>query len=230
MKTVETGGITAVVPVPGGTDAWYYGISYEHGDLYEAEEIFRAGGTVTGRTLCLLRYPEGETFFPLPKREGTYPGEPVYFEDGIWFVNVDFPRGVIEIRRFDCRSFTTGISAEIPLASVKNCYNLSLQTAPLTLTRQCVGENEFEIVWPERASFRMGDHDSFFLRNGDDLYFSRWHETGEGPEYRWWTETIVRDTEGNEREALPGDLMRMPNGEIWFFPEKTEEKERKETI
>ena len=44
MKTIETNGITFIKPVPDGTSEWYYGISYEHGDLYEAEEIFKNGG------------------------------------------------------------------------------------------------------------------------------------------------------------------------------------------
>ena len=35
----------------------------------------------------------------------------------------------------------------------------------------------------------MGDHDSFFLRDSDKLYFSRWHEDGDGSNY--YTETVV---------------------------------------
>ena len=62
MKTVDTQGITHIEPVPDGTSEWYYGISYEHGDLYEAEEVFRAGETVKGNTVCLIHYPDGEVF------------------------------------------------------------------------------------------------------------------------------------------------------------------------
>ena len=57
MKTVDIQGITHIEPVPDGTSEWYYGISYEHGDLYEAEEVFRAGETVKGNTVCLIHYP-----------------------------------------------------------------------------------------------------------------------------------------------------------------------------
>ena len=46
MKTIETGGITYIELIPYGTDEWYYGISYEHGDLYEAEEVFKEGQDV----------------------------------------------------------------------------------------------------------------------------------------------------------------------------------------
>ena len=60
MKTIETNGITYIAPVPCGTDEWYYGISYEHGDLYEAEEVFKEGYDVEGRNLCLIHYPDGD--------------------------------------------------------------------------------------------------------------------------------------------------------------------------
>ena len=41
MKTISTGGVTFIELVPGGTSEWYYGSSLTHGDLYEAEELFR---------------------------------------------------------------------------------------------------------------------------------------------------------------------------------------------
>ena len=66
MKTVDTGGITFVEPVPGGTDEWYYGMDVAQGDLYEAEELFKAGEEVRGGRLLCIRYPEGAVFEPLP--------------------------------------------------------------------------------------------------------------------------------------------------------------------
>lgn len=106
---------------------------------------------------------------------------------------------------------------ELPLSSVKDCYNLSLQTTPLTLSRQCVGENEFEIIWPERICLKMDDHDSFFMRDGKKLFFSRWHEEGENENYRYWEETIIKDLEGKVVETLPGNVMMMPDGELWHL-------------
>lgn len=63
----------------------------------------------------------------------------------------------------------------------------------------------------------MGDHDSFFLRDGDRLYFSRWHEEGDGADYRYWDETVVRDLEGRIIDEFPGDIQVMPNGETWYL-------------
>ncbi len=215
MKIIETGGITHIEPVPGATDEWYYGIGCEHGDLYEAETLFREGRSVTGRSFCLVRYPDGELFFPVPKTGGTYTERPVYLDGGIYILKADFTEGSIQILRFDCATRRTDLHAELPLSSVKNCYNLSLQTEPLTLTRQCVADNEFEIVWPESRRFFMDDHESFFLRDGDRLFFNRWHEEEDGADYRYWEETVVRDLGGNILETVPGDVTLMPDGEIW---------------
>ena len=217
MKTIDTEGITYIKLVPYGTDEWYYGISYEHGDLYEAEEVFKEGYDVEGRNLVLIHYPDGEVFRPVPKQPGIYPSEPVYLDGSIYILSVDFPAGIMRIVRFDCDSRKTEVVQELPLSSVKDCYNLHLDVAPLTLTRQRVGTNEFEIIWPEKVQFEMGDHDSFFLRDGDRLYFSRWHEEGDGADYKYWEETIVRNLEGDVIDEFPGDIQVMPNGETWYL-------------
>ena len=215
MKTIETDGITYMEPIPGAAGDWYYGLDYEQGDLYEAEEIFHEGHIVKGRKLCLVHYPDGQVFFPVPRTEGHYSEKPVFLDDSIYIIDVDFPNGWIRIVRFDCNDHQAGIHAELSLSSVKDCYNLQLHITPLTLTRQC--GNEFEIVWPERISFQMEDHDSFFLRDGEKLFFNRWHEEGDGADYRYWEETVIRDLNGKETETIPGDVMRMPNGEIWHI-------------
>ena len=57
----------------------------------------------------------------------------------------------------------------------------------------------------------IGDHDSFFMRDRERLFFSRWYEEGEGADYKYWEETIVRDLSGEVLETLPGDIMQMQN-------------------
>ena len=218
MKTIDTGGITYIELVPYGTDEWYYGISHEHGDLYEAEDVFRRGCDIEGRELCLIHYPDGEIYRPVPKQQGIYPSEPVCYAGDIYILNVDFPGNLMRILKFSCSSKETEVIEELPLNIVRDCYNLRLNTAPLTLTRQCVGTNEFEIVWPERVQLEMGDHDSFFLRDGDRLYFSRWHEEGDGADYRY-CETSESSTAESDNPAaahafgnseysdMPGDTL-----------------------
>ena len=217
MRTIDTNEISNLRPVPGAAADWYYGIYYKYGDLYEAEEIFKKGLPLKGRKFCLVHYPDGTAYFPLPREEGRYCGDPVYYDGSIYLLNVDFCKERIQIICFDAEDHEAELHAELPLSSVKDCYNLSLQISPLTLTRQCVGSNEFEIVWPERVHLYMEDHDSFFLRDNGKLFFNRWHEEGEGEDYRYWEETVVKDLEGNVLEVFPGDVMMMPDGEIWYL-------------
>ncbi len=215
MKTIETDGITYLEPLPGAACEWYFGLDCGHGDLYEAEELFRGGHVVEGRKFCLVHYPDGQVFFPVPKTQGHYSEKPVFFEGGIYTIDVDFPNGSARIVRFDCNDHKVSIHAELSLSGVKDCYNMQLHTTPLTLSRQC--GSELEILWPEKISLSIGDHDSFFMRDGEKLFFNRWYEEGEGADYRYWEETIVRDLSGNITETFPGDIMQMPNGEIWYL-------------
>lgn len=69
----------------------------------------------------------------------------------------------------------------------------------------------------EKAAFPMGDREAFFLRDKERLFFSRWNEEGEGADYKYWEETIIKDMKGNILETLPGDMMLMPNGDIWHL-------------
>lgn len=215
MKKIETGGISYIKPVPGANSDWYYGTDVDQGDLYEAETLFKDGVHLKGHKFCLVHYPDGTVYNPVPEEDGNYCGEAVFENDGIFILSVDFYKSLIRIIRFDCIDHTSDVHAELPLSSVKDCYNLRLQITPVTLTRQCVGDNEFEIVWPEKISFKMEDHDSFFLRDKDRLFFNRWHEKGDGSDYEYWEETVVRGLDGNVLETLPGDVMLMLNGEFW---------------
>ena len=216
MKTIQTNGITHIEQVPGGTAEWYFGVSLEHGDLHEAEDIYRDGYPVEGNQLVLIHYPNGEIYQPVPKKAGTYSEGVVFWENNIYCLHVDFEQAWIRIICFECESHEVSVTAELPLASIKNCYNLKLHTSPLSLTRQ--GEDDvFEIIWPERVCFPMEPHESFFLREENRLYFSRWYEEGEGADYRYWEETVIRDLQGNLLEVLPGDVQIMPNGEMWHL-------------
>ena len=216
MKRIETNGITYIEAVPGGTGEWYYGLDYPQGDLYEAEELFRAGKPVEGRDLILIHYPDGIVYRPIAKTAGEYSEAPVYSDGGIFILNVSFKDSEIHVLRFDCEALTKKTVAVLPLDTVKDCYNLQLHVSPVTLTRQGA-EGRFDMVWPERRSFDMGERESFFLRDGDRLFFNKWYEEGEGAEYRYWEETVVRSLDGKVLDVLPGDLRLMPDGEIWHL-------------
>ena len=83
---------------------------------------------------------------------------------------------------------------------------------PLTLSRQ-PNDGTFDLVWPERKTIEISERESFFCREGNRLFFSRWYED---PDYR--EELVIRDTgTGEILETRPGDIQIMPNGEVWYM-------------
>lgn len=212
MKTIDLHGITNLEPVRGGTDAWYWSTDYIHGDLYEAEELFRDGHEIQCNKLYLIRYPESVVYEPIPKTAGQYIGYPVYYHGYVMLLTVHFGEGIIHILRFVPEQEKTEEIAQIPLSAVKDCYNLMLHTSPLMLTRQA-NDNSFEIIWPERIRFPIKNRESFNFRDGDQLYFTIWHED---PDY--WDETVVRSLhDGTILDRYPGDIHIMPNGDKWLI-------------
>lgn len=211
MRKIHIAGVNGLRPVPGASGEWYFGIGYEQGDIYEAEEIFRAGGTVRGRALCLVKHPEGRVYRPVPVKENEYPGEPAFCDGKIAFPLVRFAAGEIRVEMFDCATKRTKTAAVIPYEGVKDCYNLAINAAPLTLTRHVVGE-ELEILWPERVAITPGERESFFHREGEKLYFARWCED---PDYR--EETVVRNLRGKLIAEYGTGAEVMPDGELWLL-------------
>lgn len=214
MKIIDTNGIGNIAPVPYGTTEWYFCAGYYNGDLYEAEEAVRNGENIRGDDLCLVHYPDGTVSRPLPLKAGTAYAEPVYLDGKIYILRADFYDRLIQVFGFDCESGETAPVAELPLDSVKDCYNLSLGISPLTVTRECAVDEEFEIIWPERVRFRTNGRESFFLREGDRLYFDAWDET---EDKETDDSVVVRDLNGREIERFAGISEMMPNGDMWIL-------------
>lgn len=211
MKEVNTQGITYIEPLV-GCNEWYWGTDYIHGDLYEAEEVFRDGHPVSQNKLLFVHDLDGRVVQPVVAREDQYLGNPVYYDGRIAILMVDFPVGQIIVMQFDRALEHMTERTELPLSAVKDCYNLLLKTAPLMVTRQG-SEDTFQIVWPESVSFEIGERESFWVRSGDKLYFSTWEED---PEYR--EEIIVRKLETGEIiDRFPGSNMTMPDGRLWVL-------------
>lgn len=211
MKEVNTQGITYIEPLV-GCNEWYWGMDYTHGDLYEAEELFRDGHPVSQNKLLFVHDPDGRVVQPVVAQDGQYLGNPVYYDGRIAILMVDFPAGRIIVMQFDRALEHIIERRELPLSAVKDCYNLLLKTAPLMVTRQG-SEDTFQIIWPEQVSFAIGERESFWVRRGDKLYFSAWEED---PEYR--EEIIVRKLETGEIiDRFPGSNMTMPDGRLWVL-------------
>ena len=210
MKTIDLHGITNMELVRGGTDEWYWSTDYVHGDLYEAEELFRMGHPVQSNRLYLIHYPDGTVYEPVPAVAGQYLGYPVFDNGAVALLAVSFPEGIIRILRF--RPGELSEVTQIPLSAVPNCYNLMLHTCPLTLTRQS-GDKTIELIWPEQIRFAIEERETLNFRDGDKLYFTVWYED---PDYR--EETVVRSVrDGSILDRYPGDVRIMPNGEKWLM-------------
>lgn len=211
MKQIITNGITYLDALP-ESETWYWGMDYTHGDLYEAEELFRYGNPIQQNRLILVRYPEGTVYEPVRPEPGQYLGRPVYHNGQVVLLLVDFPRNEIRIMGFDDQKGQATPIAVLPLSVAEDCYNLLLHTPPLMLTRT-PNDNKFQILWPEQREFVLEDRESFELLDGDKMYTMVWHED---PDYR--EEILVRDyATGKLLERMPGSLLVMPDGQKWLL-------------
>lgn len=212
MKIINIHEATNLEPVRGGTDEWYWASDYVHGDLYEAEELFRQDHPIRSNRLYLIHYPDGTVYEPVPPTDGQYLGYPVYDNGSIVLLAVSFTTSAIRILRFLHQQKDIEEVVQLPLTAVEDCYNLILHTSPLSLTRQ-PNDGTFELVWPEQVRFSVDEKESLNFRDGDRLYFSIWHEE---PNYR--EETLIRSVrDGSILDCLSGDICIMPNGEKWLI-------------
>ncbi|KAF5078514.1 hypothetical protein [Oscillibacter ruminantium] len=211
MKKIDTQGITYIETLEGSKD-WYWGTDYTSGDLYEAEELFKQGHPINQNRLLFIHYPDGKTVQPVVAGKGQYFGRPIYYDNRIYILMVDFPNGKIKILQFNDATEQTLALVEIPLATVEDCYNLLLKTSPLMLTRQS-SDNKFQILWPEKVEFNIENTESFYFRIGEKLYFSAWYED---PDYR--EEIMVRNMDTSKIvDRVSGSITVMPDGQMWIL-------------
>ena len=212
MKRIVTHGIYFLEALR-GSGSWYWGMDYTSGDLYEAEELFRDGHPVRQNRMALVRYPDGAVFEPVRAQPGQYLGRPVYHDGKIILLLADFPQAEFRILAWDARTDQIECVAVLPRSIAEDCYNLHLETGPLMLTRQADGR--FQILWPDRADFPIGDRESFDFCEGDRLYFAAWHEDPDRAD-ETVDEIVVRDRRtGAVLERTAGITMTMPDGQHW---------------
>lgn len=210
MKQIETKGITFIELLSENSD-WYCGTDYASGDLYEAEEIYASGKRVIPNRLIFIHKPDGKLVEPLLLHENQYLGRPIQVDGSIYLLLVDFAEQFIRI--INCGKSFEQLDdlAVIPLTAVEDCYNLLLAGSPLLQTRQ--GSNHcFEVIWPDRLSFLIGNSESFLYRDGERYVFSRWFED---PDYR--EEVLFRSRDGAVTDVIPGSFFITPSGEKWVL-------------
>ncbi|GAA0783727.1 hypothetical protein [Hathewaya limosa] len=193
-----------------GTDEWYVGVNDNGCDLYEVEEIFKEEHYFQGTECYLIHYPDGEVYKPFNTQANVYVNKPIWDNGKFGILVVDFNLKKIFIYHYLPESNKLKEIAEIPLSTVKDCYNLILDSSPLILGRS---ENNgiYEIVWPVKKEIQIEDTETLLYRDEDVLYFSQWVEDPEYHEY-----IIKRDMKtGKVLEKVSGMLYKMPNGTIW---------------
>ena len=212
MKIIQANGITNINELK-NSSGWYWGTDYTDGDLYEAEELFRDEHEIRSNRLIFLHFPEGRTAEPIKATAGQYFGKPVFDQEQVYLLMVDFPAEKILILRWNPDADIVDHVIEIPLSSAIDCYNLSLYAGKELMLLRQGGSEPLQIIWPEKAQFSIGERESFVFRDGDRLYFSRWEED---PDYR--EEVVIRQFPiGEILEVLPGVLQEFPSGQYWLL-------------
>ena len=210
IREIRLGGIGCLETIE-GTDEWYCGSDYVHGDLYEAEELYQDGHEIDANRLVFVHYPEGSVYEAGERKKGRYFGRVWYDRGDLFFVMADFPEGMISLMRFDTKKREVFTEAGIERSSIKDCYNLMPAGSPPMMIRQG-NEGFFEMVWPDRVTFPIERTETFNFREGERIYFTAWYED---PDYR--EETIVRNLKGEILDRFPGDIRIMPGGEKWHL-------------
>lgn len=211
MKIIKMNGLFHLTELQ-GSGGWYWCCDYATGDLYEAEQLFRHGNAIQHNRLVFVHYPDGRVVEPIKAKAGQYFGGPAFDDGKLQLLMVDFPESMIRLFQYDDASEQTSLRAEIPLTEVKDCYNLMLTQSPLMVTREG-SEHLFQVVWPEKAAFYVGNRESFCSRDADKLYFSRWFED---PDYR--DEVVIRHFPSGEiLNVIAGSLWEMPDGQKWIL-------------
>lgn len=185
-------------------------------DLYEAEEIVKMGNVYEGMNCVLIHYPDGQVYYPFVAKENVYVEEPVFCDGVLYFIVADFVEKMLQVVAFNTEDFEQKIVFELSLDEVPSCYNLRLDVAPVMLL--CENEdNVLEVIWPEKKTFKMNEHEALMFCDGNRVYFSQWFEEPE-PNYDYHEMVVVRDWEtGEEIERFDGQMHRMPNGDVWIM-------------
>lgn len=212
MKLIQTHGITNIQALE-HSGGWYWGSDYAGGDLYEAEERFQSGHDIGSNRLIFLHYPDGCVAEPIKARHGQYFGDPVFYRGRSYLLMVDFPKETILVWCCEMERQTVHLVVELPLSSVPNCYNLMLWSGDELMLLRQGDENRFQSIWPEKADFPVDGRETFYFKQGDKLYFSRWEED---PDYR--EEAVVRAfPTGEIQQVVPGSLYAVPDGQYWLL-------------
>ncbi|MCD8503402.1 MAG: hypothetical protein LRY71_19310 [Bacillaceae bacterium] len=116
---------------------------------------FNRDGLFKGIIHHLVHYPDGKVHSPFQIQENVYVEKPIWNNGEFNFLAVDFQEKIIRITKYIPENEKLEIVTELSLAEVEDCYNLMLETTPLTLGRSG-NDGFYEIVWPEKKKIAIG--------------------------------------------------------------------------
>lgn len=211
MKKIDLKRVFYDVREVEGSKEWYYAKQQKTYDLYDEHNYFNSGNKVENNRLIFIHYPDGKIIEPVLAKEGQCFGEPVYHNDKLMILLVDFKNDKINIISYDDNSKKVENIAKFPLSSVKDCYNMKFELNPFMIIRQ--DGDSFDIIWPEKREYKLEPTESFCFIEGEKIYFEKWYDE---PEYH--QEIVIKNLRtGEVIERIEGSWIIMPNGENWIF-------------
>lgn len=197
-----------------GTPNLYYRISTSE-ELYDVKsELIPYNEVLHGNEISFFVYPECRIYTPFSKRKGVYYQHMSvkYYKGEVYFLQGDFNTNLINLFKWKIEDDSVELVTSLDINEV-SLYNLSIYTKPIMISAEDIEKNTEEIYYPERLSLKLNELESFYYRDGENFYFSRWHEEGNKVgEYKYWEEYVIRDREGNLIEEGKGDITLMPDG------------------
>lgn len=205
------GAPNAVFAPAEGTDRWYVGFSYGCEPLApdEAAALHARGCLFPGTVPYFLRLADGALFSPFPQQTGVYYTRPVWDRDAFGILAADFCHARLLLYRCPPGE-EPALLADLPLGPAETLRNLRLYASPWMIA---CGEENFQILWPQRQRFSLLLGETVLYREGELLFSRLPAESRHGP-----ARIVTRSClSGEILSCVPGSLCRMPNGELWRF-------------
>lgn len=218
MKKINTKGITYLSLI-NGTDKWYWGYDYSLGDLCEAENEYYKTKKIESNRIIFVNAKDGNVKEPIIGKTNQYFGDgPVYFDNMIYFIQVDFNEKTILIYEFNPENDEIKIKKSIELNKKNGEGYLYLHKSPLILVNNTF-KGIFKVIWPEEFEFKIGEQEVFYEKIGEKMYFSQEVENeNNGEALGYFEEIIIREYKtGKILGKQIGSIFPTINGELWIL-------------
>ena len=208
----------AVEPIEGQTRLGY--ALSDTMDFYEMAEF--EGRDYQGSIIYFFDYENSKVWVPFQRERNVLYGSPVYYDGFYYFLQGDFNDDEMRLIKFSPEQEPLVI--RVWSMEELNLYNLMLIGDGVNLVSEEAG-GKFVCYYPQKLALDLADNESVVLLNLNDgmVYISAWIEEGwddqrdcQGPDYKYYEKTIIRDTQGNTLSEFKGSLNQTREGEWWL--------------